>query len=62
MYFFHLLSFNNIYFLQGGREILESLGYTEYTGFALQVTKTFPKKNIHKYGKPPLDLYIGIKE
>jgi hypothetical protein len=26
---------------QGGREILESLGYTEYTGFALQVVAIY---------------------
>ncbi len=60
--FFYVLSFNNISSLQGGREILESLGYTEYTGFTLQVTKTLSEKNIHKNRKPLFDLYLGIKE
>ena len=29
-----------VYSEQGGSEILESLGYTEYTGFALQFPRT----------------------
>ena len=44
-------------FSQGGSEILESLGYTEYTGFALQYPRAVVPQFFADHIDLPLPLY-----
>ena len=49
--------------LQGGTEILESLGYTEYTGFALQYPRSVvPEYFVDHIGNLTVELVLAAVE
>ena len=51
------------YGAQGGTEILESLGYTEYTGFALQYPRSFiPDMFADHIGNLTVELVLASAE